>query len=132
MKTILLLLFITLGVSFPVASSVKDAKDDAIQGIWYLSGQLKDEKGKPGLSWFLEWTFDHGKFNLNGYPPLHQEGSYRILKTEGNKLTLELYDQKGNFGTDNSQIEIVRQKNRDRLMIKGQGPFTRTKKQTQH
>ena len=129
MKTILLLLFITLGVSFPVASSVRETGDDAIQGIWYLSGQVTDKNGQPGLSWFLEWTFDHGKFNLSGYPPLHQEGSYRILKTEGDKLTLELYDQKGNFGTDNSQIEIVRQKNRDRLMIKGQGPFKRTKAQ---
>jgi hypothetical protein len=129
MKTILLLIFISLVVSFPVASSVRDVNDDAIQGVWYLSGQVTDKNGKPGLSWFLEWRFDQGKFNLSGYPPLHQEGSYRITKTEGNKLTLELYDQKGNFGTDNSQIEIIVDKEKDELQIKGQGPFTRSKNQ---
>jgi hypothetical protein len=129
MKAILLLMFISVAVSLPVASPVKDANDDAIQGIWYLSGQLPGQDGKPGLSWFLEWTFDHGKFNLNGYPPLHQEGSYRILKTEGNKLTLELYDQKGNFGTDSSRIEIIVDKAKDELKIDEKGPFTRRKNQ---
>ena len=129
MKTILLFFFISLVVSFPVASSVGDVNDDAIQGVWYLSGQVTDRNGQPGLSWFLEWRFDHGKFNLSGYPPLHQEGSYRITKTEGNKLTLELYDQKGNFGTDNSEIEIIVDKEKDELKIKGQGPFTRRKDQ---
>ena len=126
MKYILLLLFISMALSFPVASRAKDANDDSIQGTWYLSGQV-DNKDGPGLSWFLEWTFDHGKFNLSGYPPLHQEGRYRIIKTEGNKLTLELYDQKGNFGTENSQIEIVVDKEKGSRMIKGQGPFTRVK-----
>jgi hypothetical protein len=126
MRYILLLLFISLVISFPVASDAEDANDGSIQGTWYLSGQV-DSKDGHGLSWFLEWTFDHSKFNLNGYPPLHQEGSYRIVKTEGNKLTLELYDQKGNFGTENSRIEIVVDKEKDTLMIKGQGPFKRTK-----
>ena len=130
MRYILLLLFISLAISFPVASRAEDANDDSIQGTWYLSGQVSS-KGGHGFSWFLEWTFDHSKFNLSGYPPLHQEGRYRILKTEGNKLTLELYDQKGNFGTENSQIEIVVNKEKDTLTIKDQGPFTRTRAETQ-
>lgn len=130
MRYILLLLFISMALSFSVVSHAEDANDDSIQGTWYLSGQVSNKNG-PGLSWFLEWTFDHSKFNLSGYPPLHQEGSYRIVKTEGNKLTLELYDQKGNFGTENSQLEIVVDKEKDTLMIKDQGPFTRTKARTQ-
>lgn len=55
MKTILLLIFISLLSSVPVASSVNDADDAAIQGVWYLSGQVTDKNGQPGLSWFLEW-----------------------------------------------------------------------------
>ena len=129
MKYILLLLFISTALSFPVASRAEDANEDSIQGTWHLSGQV-DSKGGRGFSWFLEWTFDHGKFNLSGYPPLHQEGSYRIVKAEGNKLTLELYDQKGNFGTENSQIEIVVDQEKDTLTIKGQGPFIRKKATT--
>jgi len=128
MKTALLLLVISLAASFPVASQTTDSGDAEIQGTWYLSGQVKDRNGQPGLSWFLEWTFDQGKFNLSGYPPLHQEGSYRIIKQEGKQLTLELYDQQGNFGTDASRIEIILQENKDRLMIKDQGPFKRTKR----
>lgn len=127
MKPILLSLCLSLALAFPLAPRAADAQDAAIQGTWYLSGQVKQEDGRPGLSWFLEWNFDKGKFYLNGYPPLHQEGSYRIIKRNGNKLTLELYNQQGNFGTDNSQIEIVTGKDPNKLRIKGQGPFKRTK-----
>ena len=129
MRYILLLLFISMALSFPIASHAEDANDDSIQGTWHLSGQV-DSKDGHGFSWFLEWTFDHSKFNLSGYPPLHQEGRYRIVKTEGNKLTLELYDQRGNFGTENSQIEIVVDKEKDTLTIKDQGPFTRARAQS--
>jgi hypothetical protein len=128
LKTALLLLFFSFAASLPVASQTPaESGEHAIQGTWYLSGQVRDTNVRPGLSWFLEWTFDQGKFNLAGYPPLHQNGSYRIIRTEGNRLTLELYDQQGNFGTEKSQIEILLQKNKDRLTIKGRGPFKRTK-----
>ena len=106
--------------SLSVASSTKKTNEDFIQGMWRLTGE------NDGHAWFLEWTFDHGRFLLKGYPPLAQEGKYRIIKAKGDKLTLELYDQKGNFGTENSQIELVIDKKKDALMIKGQGPFKRT------
>ena len=114
---IALILFSTL--SF--ASAAKMSNEDFIQGTWRLTGE------NGGHGWFLEWTFDRGHFDLKGYPPLAQEGKYRIIKTDGSKLTLELYDQKGNFGTDNSQIELIIDKKKDTLMIKGQGPFQRAK-----
>jgi hypothetical protein len=123
MKLILPLLLIALvGFSSSLAVS-PDAPEQQIQGTWHLEGN--DGRGH---SWFLEWTFEQGKFTLKGYPPLYQEGQYRIIKIEGTKLTLELYDQKGNFGTENSQIEIVTGRNRNKLKtIKSQGPFSRVK-----
>jgi hypothetical protein len=121
MKLFLSLLFIAL-ISFSFAPArVVDSDEQFIQGMWRLEGS----NGR--LSWFLEWTFMDGKFSLHGYPPLYQEGRYRIIKTEDAKLTLELYDQKGNFGTENSQIEIVIDKRKDKLKIKGQEPFSRVK-----
>ena len=96
--------------------------EEIIQGTWRLTGQ-HDTKH----SWYLEWTFDQGKFTLQGYPPLSQAGKYRIINTDGNKMTLELYEQSGNFGTENSRIEIEIDKAKDTLTIKGQGPFTRQK-----
>lgn len=104
-------------------ATATDSAEQFMQGTWRLSGM-----NDATHSWFLEWTFDHGRFNLDGYPPLHQEGKYRVLKEQGNKLTLELYDQQGNFGTDNSQIEVVVDKDKDTLKIKDQGPFKRSTK----
>jgi hypothetical protein len=122
MKLFLSLLFIVLvGFSFAPARTT-DSDEQQIQSTWRFEGT------NGCHSWFLEWKFEQGKFTLKGYPPLYQEGSYRIIKTEGSKLTLELYDQKGNFGTENSRIEIVIDKGKDKLKIKGQGPFTRTTK----
>ncbi|HKS29875.1 MAG TPA: hypothetical protein VJS44_18775 [Pyrinomonadaceae bacterium] len=97
----------------------RKTNEDFIQGMWRLTGE------QGGHAWFLEWTFLRGHFELKGYPPLAQEGKYRIIKAEGDKLTLELYDQKGNFGTETSQVEVVLDKKKDRLTIKGQGPFKR-------
>jgi hypothetical protein len=121
MKPILSLLFIALiGFSFAPARGA-DSDEQLIQGTWRLNGS------NGGHAWFLEWTFTQGKFTLKGYPPLFQEGSYRIVKTGPGTLRLELFDQKGNFGTENSQIEIVIDQRNDKLKIKGQGPFSRVK-----
>jgi hypothetical protein len=98
-----------------------DADLDFIQGNWRAEGA--DPSGRHG--WFQTWTFDQGKFKHEGYPPLLQEGSYRLLKKDKNKLTLELYEQSGTFGTENSQIEIIINKSKGILTIKGQGPFKR-------
>jgi hypothetical protein len=121
-KLFLSLLFIAL-VAFPCAPArATDSDEKFIQALWQLQGN-----DGHGHSWMLEWTFMDGKFTLHGYPPLSQEGRYRIIKTEGNKLTLELYDQKGNFGTENSQVKIIIDKRNDKLKIKDQGPFSRIK-----
>lgn len=116
--------FIIALISFssaPARNPITDANEKLIQGTWRLEGN------NNGHSWFLEWTFEQGKFTLKGYPPLYQEGSYKIVQTDGQKLTVELYDQKGNFGTEKSQIEIVLKKDKDKLKIKGQEPFSRVK-----
>ena len=126
MKLMAVLLLAVLVCSSPVAGSSltsSDADLDFIQGSWRAEGT--DPSGRHG--WYQKWTFDKGRFKHEGYPPFFQEGSYRLLKKEGNKLTIELYDRSGTFGTENSQIEIVIDKKKDNLMIKGQGPFKRVK-----
>lgn len=107
---------------FPLASSsAKKTGEDFIQGAWRLTGD------NDGHAWFLEWTFYNGRFNLKGYPPLYQEGKYRVIKTEGDRLTLELYDLKGNSGVDDRKIEVAIDKKRETLMIDDKGAFKRTK-----
>lgn len=111
------------------SSFAMSEEEKFIQGAWRAGGELKNKDGGPGMSWFIEWTFDKGKFKQTGYPPLSQEGKYRIIRKDGNKLTLELYDQKGTFGTENKTIEIVIDKEKDQLKISNQEGFKRTKKE---
>ena len=41
-----------------------------------------------------------------GYPPITQEGKYRVVKSEANRLTIELFDQDGTFGKEPQRMEI--------------------------
>lgn len=110
----------TVNASLPAIGSL----EDFIQGTWRAEGT--DPSGRH--RWFQEWTFEKGKFEETGYPPLGQKGSYRVLKSERNKLTLELYEQEGTFGTENRQLEIVINKRRGTLKIGTVGPFRRAPK----
>ena len=123
MKLLAVLLLLALVCPWSASSALTTSLDrdlDFIQGTWRAEGT--DPTGRHG--WYQTWNFDKGKFKHEGYPPLNQEGKYRLLKKVKNKLTLELYDQSGTFGTENSQIEILINK-KGTLMIKGQGPFRR-------
>jgi hypothetical protein len=127
MKKVFLCLFfvLTLCVSqISACSLMMNDEEKFIQGTWRASGDIDKTH-----SWFLEWAFDKGKFKQTGYPPISQEGKYRVVKREDNKLTLELYDQKGTFGTENKQIEIVTDKEKNKLKIDGKEGFTKTQKQ---
>lgn len=98
-----------------------------IQGKWRLVGEFPKDKSGRSRVWFLEWTFAGGKFLQIGYPPLKQEGKYRIVRQEDDKLMLELYEQKGNFGNKDQQIEIVVDRKNEKLKIWNQEGFSRVK-----
>ncbi|MEP6850774.1 MAG: hypothetical protein ABI999_18090, partial [Acidobacteriota bacterium] len=91
------------------AQNNKDAtskNEDLIIGTWRLDGELPANNTGHGFHWFLEYTFNtDGTFMLTGYPPLMQKGKYSVVKSEENKLTVDLYEQSGNFGTKDKQIE---------------------------
>ena len=97
--------------------------EDFIHGTWRAAG------GDRIRAWFLEWTFADGVFKQAGYPPILQEGKYRIIRADGDRVTLELYEQKGNFGTENRQIEILLDKPANRLAIDGMKNFLRIERE---
>ena len=113
----------------PFSSCVISAQDHEtfIQGKWRLVGEFPKDKSGRSRVWFLEWTFADGKFLQTGYPPIKQEGKYRIVRQDEDKLTLELYEQKGNFGTEDRQIEIVVDRKNEMLKIMDKEGFSRIK-----
>lgn len=117
----LLILILMCAAFVHVPAQTQNISEQVMQGTWMIQGGGENKTPR----WFLEWTFDDGKFSLSGYPKLQQEGSYRVTKNNGNKLTLELSNQKGDLGTKTSQVEIVVDRNNDILTIKDQGPFKR-------
>jgi hypothetical protein len=101
-------------------------KEDSIRGTWRLDGELPPNNTGHGFHWFLEYTFNaDGTFLLTGYPPLMQKGKYRVARSEDDKLTIDLYEQSGNFGTKDKQIEIVVNKEKRLLTIDGKQGFAR-------
>jgi predicted DNA-binding protein len=90
-----------------------------IHGKWRVEGQ------NGGYGWFLEWTFDQGTFRQTGYPSLIQEGKYKVLSVTENKLTLDLFDQKGTFGTEKRRLEIIVDKENFQLTISGTKGFSK-------
>lgn len=75
--------------------------EEYLQGTWRAAGETPDRH-----TWFLEWTFCDGRFKQAGYPPITQEGKYRIVASDANSIRLELFDQSGTFGKERQQIEI--------------------------
>jgi hypothetical protein len=103
-----------------VSCSPADPNEKFIQGKWTAAGDLGD-----GHSWYLEWTFDGGSFEMSGYPPIYQKGKYRMTASEGDTITLELYNQEGDLSTDDRAITVVIDSANDQLTIDGQGPYSR-------
>ena len=91
-----------------------------IQGTWRTGGE------NGGYAWYLEWTFDDGKFKQIGYPPIIQEGKYRVVSADADQITIELYEQKGTFGEQKREIQITVDKQANQLTISNTKGFKRT------
>ena len=105
--------------AFAVAFHYNGENEKYIQGAWRVDGA----NGKN--SWFLQWAFDNGNFKQTGYPPITQEGKYRVVSNSGDKLTLELYEQKGTFGDETRKIEILINRAESQLTISSTKGFKR-------
>lgn len=57
----------------------------SIEGTWRVSGMFDD-----GFSWFSEYSFESGRFTMQGYPPIEGEGSYVILSQDDDTFVLEM------------------------------------------
>lgn len=78
------------------------ASESNIEGTWRAAGDHGN-----GHTWYLQWKFVDGEFEMQGYPPILQKGKYRIAEQTEGKISLVLFDQSGNFGAAERTIEVT-------------------------
>jgi len=110
------LLFLVLS-SLACSLIITDSNEQFIQGKWSRSGSA------DGFAWYSNYTFNRGSFTIDGYPPLKQSGSYRILSSSGDTVVLEFYDQKGDLSTENSKVTITIDRVKDTISFDGGKDF---------
>jgi hypothetical protein len=106
---------------FLAACGPADPNEAFIQGTWMAAG----DQGE-GHSWYIQWTFDNGKFHVEGYPPLVQNGNYSVVASQDSTLTLQLTNQEGDWPTDDLEVVVVIDEVNNTLTIDNLGPFTKS------
>jgi len=94
-------------------SSCADVNEDYVQGHWY----------RDDLHFSDEWYFDRGRFEhiatLTQTNPIHQTGRYRVLDSQADSLTSEVFDMPLSFGDARWAIKIVFDREKDEIRILG-------------
>jgi hypothetical protein len=117
---ILLILLISLTACTP------DPNEVFIQGSWqYLDPHLQEIVGETYLETF--WTFASGTYETSSccFVRFQQYGSYNVLESEGDTLTLELFNIDGNFSSERVQIIVLIDREADTIKLTGGGELTR-------
>ena len=120
-----LLLLILLGIS--LSGCRLDPNDEFIQGSWYyLDPHLQQVIGEPQLEVF--WTFDRGAYEYYAccFVKMQQTGRYAVVRSEGDDLYIELFNQDGDTRAEPVEIKIVINREEGTIKLPGSGEFMRT------
>ncbi len=112
-------------VAFLVACA-SDENEAFIQGSWFYNSQhIQEQVGESFLE--VYWTFDGGNYETYSccFMEFHQYGRYAIVESEGDRLTLELFNIDGKFNSERVQILVKIDRQADMISLTGGGPFTR-------
>jgi hypothetical protein len=116
---------LSVWISLLLAACAGDPNETYIQGTWYNDDpHIRQVVGEPYQETL--WTFDRGAYSTSGCCFVRSEdsGRYEIVESEGDTLTLELFDP-GNPEVDRVQIKITIDREAGTLQILRAGPFTR-------
>jgi hypothetical protein len=122
-KTILLgcVLLITF-----LSACTPDQNEAFIQGSWFYNDQhIQEQIGET----FEEtiWTFDRSTYETYSccFVKFQQYGRYDIAESEGDTITLELFNINGKFKSERVTIAITIDREADTIRLLRAGPFTR-------
>ena len=116
-KTLLAALSLIILSLLACSLIITDANEQFIQGKWSQSGSAY------GFALYSNYTFNRGLFTIEGYPPLKQSGSYRVVSSSGDTLVLEFDDQKGDLSTKSSKVTITIDRTKDAISLNGGKDF---------
>jgi hypothetical protein len=90
-----------------------DPNNDYLQGVWY----------RGDVHYFDRWTFDRGsfthQFEITPMDTNLVQGHYSVLDSQGDRITLELFDIQSTFEAEDTEILVVIDKQRDMIRITG-------------
>jgi hypothetical protein len=85
-------IFISLLLIFTLAACMRDPNVQFIQGTW-------ENAQADGGNRFFQWVFDNGTFTrqqeIDSGTFLYTTGQYQLVESDGDLLTLELFDFSG-------------------------------------
>lgn len=112
-QAILILVLLAFGLA-----ACSNPADQFLQGRWQ----------RGNVHFVDEWFFDRGTFSHQSavvvFHPQVQTGRYAIIESQGDSLTLELYDLSGSFADDSQEIRITIDREAGTLKI-GREVYTR-------
>ncbi len=91
--------------------------DTILQGTWEV--QIP---GGPMGGAVVRWRFEQGTYTLSGYPALTGTGKYKVTRSDGVNLFLELSEQTGDWSQFNT-LEVVADQGAQTLTLRGKGPY---------
>jgi hypothetical protein len=115
-----------------VSGCKKDPKVEFIQGAWnYKDAHLANIPAESAQ--VTNWVFDNYYFSMDSccFYKANYSGYYSITDRDENKLTLELYNMRGQIGgtvlykDDTMTIVIKLDPEADTIKISGDGPYAR-------
>jgi hypothetical protein len=120
-----LLLGIILLASF-LGACTPDQNEAFIQGSWFYNDQHIQEQIGESFEETI-WSFDRGTYETYSccFVKFQQYGRYDIIESDGDKLTLELFNIDGKFNSERVQIAIRIDREADTIRLLRAGPFTR-------
>jgi len=97
-------IFISLLLIFTLAACTRDPNVQFIQGTW-------ENAQADGDNRFIQWVFSNGAFTrqqeIDGSTFLYTTGQYQLVESDGDLLTLELFDFSGDrISYENSPMTI--------------------------
>ncbi len=121
------IVFVLLLLMISLTGCKMGANEEFIQGQWQFEVEhLKNLPAEPHLT--MIWAFDGGYFYYDGCcfnQDSNLKGNYRILREEGNVLTLELYNVVGTETGIGGELRIEIDPATDSLTIINAGPYLR-------